>query len=1162
MTGKLLQKHPNFPKEMTLLKSFDTIKDISQKTFENSAEFQMEAENVDEEDMHDAMEALMDQEMPQAPTDGNVPPPNPKPREPKKAKKEKTWRDKAQDADKRANKEIIEYEGFKQASHMKAAIMADVDPAKCDLEKVKTKVAIAIGQKLPEDSMKSEPRATAAAADAINRNLGIELESDGDESSEENVALATHMCDPRFKSLGEGRQSAKAIVENAYAAVQDQREAGNENVSPVTARVAKMYNHKRRYWNHFRSRGVGWAVRHPADEHCIPISVYGDEAQFTKQGDSFLALMFTFTLHKCKGEPWKKNFTYFVVNSFYCAGEEKFVTVATGEAMQDQPSDLAHAGVALSHMLRLQGRMPSKLHIDSHTGHAFNDLADCVAKHFAHSSDDSMVPTSLVLSSSQAVLPWLAFASNMCRELPHIQEDGILAAGPSQDRPTPITLAQCHQFTTEQPAQLTKVDMRIATYNCLTVATVLQRESLDAQFDAAGLCVVGLQETRAPIKGRSATARFHVLASEAQAGQDGCQVWLSKTVPVAHDNKGAIYWDPGTFAIVWATPRVLVVTARAASLKFAFISAHALTSKASEQACRAWWSELQSALRRAPSDHFPVLMVDANAHFAWQRTPPALPNALNSNAEAFSQLLDEQQLVASANVTPAGDRVESWIGPLQQPKCLDFIACPASIHSGLLVQGCLVDFRGQSDFDHRPVTVRIRFRRHARRQYARPRLDTKAMLTPAGRARLRQIYDCLPHFPWHLPVDQHLRALNEHLMKALLKAFPAQNQGPRSPVIQASTWQLVCDRRSLRRDLHALSLQRRQRLLANVFGAWAHRTTSTDTAMDMYEALLVTQLRDLSVLIRRQTRADATEAARLLIKEARTQGPEQLYRAFRSVLRQGRRYRPPALCPSIEGADGHSSDPYLKLGRNFAKAERALECTADDIHTRAAPAADAFLEVDPGLSLSALAHGYGNLQSRRAAGVSGIPPEALSGDALGAAMAHFPLLLKTQAHGTAPALWRGGRAVAIPKPSKNPSTLEGWRSIILHEASMKGVCKALRAPLVQCLETHAQRGNAADVLKTHSMSPWRWPKGSLALPGMLASTVRFSSLTVVLHSMPLHARLYLEPKGATPLHSSRSSQMICMTALRNDWRSPQLRLAQDFYSKVPSPHLFVASSAP
>ena len=41
--------------EMTLLKSFDTIKDIKEKTFEHSAEFQMEADNVDEGDMPDAM---------------------------------------------------------------------------------------------------------------------------------------------------------------------------------------------------------------------------------------------------------------------------------------------------------------------------------------------------------------------------------------------------------------------------------------------------------------------------------------------------------------------------------------------------------------------------------------------------------------------------------------------------------------------------------------------------------------------------------------------------------------------------------------------------------------------------------------------------------------------------------------------------------------------------------------------------------------------------------------------------------------------------------------------------------------------------------------------------------------------------------------------------
>ena len=72
------------------------------------------------------------------------------------------------------------------------------------------------------------------------------------------------------------------------------------------------------------------------------------------------------------------------------------------------------------------------------------------------------------------------------------------------------------------------------------------------------------------------------------------------------------------------------------------------------------------------------------------------------------------------------------------------------------------------------------------------------------------------------------------------------------------------------------------------------------------------------------------------------------------------------------------------LGRNFARAERAEECEATDIVAQAVPAPAPFLEMGPELTLSALAHGYGQLQPRKAAGVSGIPPEALCGDALGA----------------------------------------------------------------------------------------------------------------------------------------------------------------------------------
>ena len=40
---------------MILLKSFDTIKDISDRKFTASADMKMEAEDVNQDDLHDAM---------------------------------------------------------------------------------------------------------------------------------------------------------------------------------------------------------------------------------------------------------------------------------------------------------------------------------------------------------------------------------------------------------------------------------------------------------------------------------------------------------------------------------------------------------------------------------------------------------------------------------------------------------------------------------------------------------------------------------------------------------------------------------------------------------------------------------------------------------------------------------------------------------------------------------------------------------------------------------------------------------------------------------------------------------------------------------------------------------------------------------------------------
>ena len=252
-------------------------------------------------------------------------------------------------------------------------------------------------------------------------------------------------------------------------------------------------------------------------------------------------------------------------------------------------------------------------------------------------------------------------------------------------------------------------------------------------------------------------------------------------------------------------------------------------------------------------------------------------------------------------------------------------------------------FEGQSDFDHRPVALRLCFQRAARRSKTQPRWDRKAMLTPQGKARLRAIYDALPVFPWQLDVDTHLSKINAYLRSQLSRFFPAQPHQPRSPVIQPDTWQLVQDRRDLRRELHAM-----------------HR------------------------------------------------------------------------------------------------------CAAASIATTTCPVQPVPLEATADLCLVTLAQGYGQLKPNKAAGVTGLPAEAYSGDALGAALAHLwrrraasPFRVQ---RGAAPGL--RARRASLP-PSKTRQTPAESFGLAEHSAARgfyEGSVCGLRPPLLKCLEASRAPG--------------------------------------------------------------------------------------------------------
>ena len=98
-------------------------------------------------------------------------------------------------------------------------------------------------------------------------------------------------------------------------------------------------------------------------------------------------------------------------------------------------------------------------------------------------------------------------------------------------------------------------------------------------------------------------------------------------------------------------------------------------------------------------------------------------------------------------------------------------------------------------------------------------------------------------------------------------------------------------------------------------------------------------------------------------------------------------------------------------------------------------------------------------------------------------------------------MWRGWRACPLPKPGKPPQSLSGWRSILLHEASMKGVCAAYGPRCLSALRPAAPQDNAVVVRGTLCRFPWPWPKVLHVWLGMRDSIVHCCSLTVGLLSM-------------------------------------------------------------
>ena len=743
---------------------------------------------------------------------------------------------------------------------------------------------------------------------------------------------------------------------------------------------------------------------------------------------------------------------------------------------------LAQATTSLTIRAWRCGVVLSYRHTHAHKGEAFNELADTVAKatHMGRTHTACSFGTCLVRLVVGQVRDWTWWLG-LCSigiGLPCVDDVGLCtqpvvpmkpcvtagsAAGEVPGVPRAIG-TQSHGQTKDAVWNL-----RVATYNALTLKSEARKQALDEMFGADEIHLVGFQEARETVEGKKHLANFVAFGSADHNGSDGCQLWVNRSKAIAVRADGApVFLEWRKVVVVVSKPRLLCVTIPAGNVLFAVVVGHAYTNQAPTESVQNWWRDLEQTLKRLPKKAIPLLMLDANAHFAARASPSTARdgNAQGLNAEFLASLLSEHELTTQQVRDEHGADLVTWRSPSDGRYCLDYVVYPIALESCAKTVGVPPSFVDMLGHDHLPVVVEWTWNQDATKQRPFCRWDVARMRDPTGRLILQQMYVNAPCVDWSCHVDDHLQILNEHIYAELCKHFVQAPDKPKAPHISDEHWSAIRARRHTRRIGHRIRALMCRELLAACFQVWrghdnpvSYRAKQRRARMSLAKVGVL--IRRLNEVVRQLARHDTAAHVRRMFVEAKQQGGAQLASLLRGVMKSGRRYRKPTVTPALykNGEQIVEHEQILReLSRHFAEAEKGQETSISELCAeRCAIASEACQDLDAVdlISLPELTRGFLDLKLNKAPGLTSFPPEIYKLAAREAAWTHWPIVAKAMIRQTVPLAWSGTLVAGIGKPKQDPGSVQGWRSIALYEAAAKGVAKAMRERMLPAFDKMA-----------------------------------------------------------------------------------------------------------
>ena len=775
-------------------------------------------------------------------------------------------------------------------------------------------------------------------------------------------------------------------------------------------------------------------------------------------------------------------------------------------------------------------------HVRAHTHHPWNEMADRVAKYA------SMNPQAVGTCgqwhhwlSDPALLnafQWIWYLETMRSSDPTaaplhglLLEHTVMPPHVS-DLPDPENAGHNPQH------REVHIDIKFATANILTLPTnadtrctsIHRQQILMRQFHEARCHIVGLQETRHQHLQDVANPYYHMVGAPAnKAGQDGVQLWISKTLPLSEHGLAITSKE---IKIIEASSTYLIVKVETKDWHCTLITARAPHSGHGLQQAEQFWHRISSRIRQL-SRTWPVFFLgDTNGHLGDEITDAV--GGLHARKEndagtAFHHWLIDQNLFAPATFSQyhAGAIDYTYVSP-DGDHCtrIDYIALPQALHYDSICTWVEEDIDITTwRLDHLPVLCHItltvtklddddaKYRRTPRRILGSDASFCRAM---QNTDTFHALHEGIQMPPWCCDPHATADVLATQTQHVIQKMFPRIKRSPRKTHLSEETWDLVCHKKYLFKQLRALKRARVFTQMQAIFHAWRqpqqNRLVSSwmklnDHAVAITMKSLGKTTRQVTEAVRAEDRSFYHDLAQQAAHTYSVEGLTALWRRVKAVLPKHRLRRSVQRYDLGDALLQHFE--HLEAGTTSTAAEVRHRCLDRNVHNVEHKPGISYIDLSELPTLAETEDLCLRQRPHKAPGPDGLSSNVCRYGAAAVSPHLHGVMLKAFLSAMEPCRYKGGYLVPIWKQKGPQHQADSYRGILLSETYGKVYHAWLRRRLLPTMLTRKALGQLGGLPSQQTTSGIQMLRlhGRLGRARKISTAVIFVDLRSAFHHL-------------------------------------------------------------